>query len=56
MKTFFEYFLDEVVRKQEAGEIDADKAQRWVSELQGQLQAYAQDNPMAPIAQMPIRH
>ncbi len=56
MKTFFEYFLDEVVRKQEAGEIDAEKAQRWVAELQGQLQAYAQDNPMAPIAQMPVRH
>ena len=48
MKTFFEYFLDEMVRKQEAGEIDADKAQRWVAELQGQLQAYAQDNPTAP--------
>ena len=56
MKTFFEYFLDEVVRKQEAGEIDGEKAQRWVAELQGQLQAYAQDNPMAPIAQMPVRH
>ena len=56
MKTFFEYFLDEVVRKQETGEIDAEKAQRWVAELQGQLQAYAQDNPTAPITQMPVRH
>jgi hypothetical protein len=56
MKTFFEYFLDEMVRKQEAGEIDADKAQCWVAELQGQLQAYAQDNPTAPIVQMPVWH
>ena len=56
MKTFFECFLDEVARKQEAGEIDADKAKRWVTEIQGQLQAYAQDNPTAPIVQMPVRH
>jgi hypothetical protein len=56
MKTFFEYFLDEIARKQEAGEIDADKARRWVAEIQGQLQAYAQDNPTAPIVQMPVRH
>jgi hypothetical protein len=56
MKTFFEYFLDEVVRKQEAGEIDAEKAQRWVAELQGQLKAYAQDNPSAPVVQMPVRN
>ena len=56
MKTFFEYFLDEVTRRQEAGEIDTDKAQRWVAEIQGQLQAYAQDSPTAPIVQMPVRH
>lgn len=56
MKTFFEHFLDEVVRRQEAGELDADKAQRWVAELQGQLQAYAQDNPTSPLVQMPVRH
>jgi hypothetical protein len=56
MKTFFEYFLDEVARKQEAGELDADKAQRWVAELQGQLHAYAQDNPTAPLVQMPVQH
>jgi hypothetical protein len=56
MKTFYEYFLDEVVRKQEAGEIDADKAQRWVAELQTRLQEYAQYDPTAPIVQMPVRH
>jgi hypothetical protein len=56
MKTFFEYFLDEIAQKQEAGELDADKAQRWVAELQGQLRAYAQDHPAAPIVQMPVGH
>ena len=56
MKTYFEYFLDEVARKQDAGEVDAEKAQRWVAEIQGHLQAYAQDDPTAPLVQMPIRH
>jgi hypothetical protein len=56
MKTFFEYFLDEITRKQEAGELDADKAQWWLAEIQGQLHAYAQDHPAAPIVQMPVRH
>lgn len=56
MKTFFEHFLDEVARKQDAGEVDADKAQRWVAELQGYLRAYAQEHPTDPIVQMPIRH
>jgi hypothetical protein len=56
MKTFFEYFLDEIARKQEAGELDADKAQQWVAEIQGQLRAYAQDHPAAPIVQMPVGH
>jgi len=56
MKTFFEYFLDEVARKQETGEIDTDKAQRWMMEIQRHLHAYAQDNPMDPIVQMPVRH
>jgi hypothetical protein len=35
----------EVVRKQDAGEIDVDKTQRWIAELQSQLYAYEQDNP-----------
>ncbi len=26
MKTFFEHFLDEIAQKQEAGEIDTEKA------------------------------
>jgi hypothetical protein len=55
MKTFFEYFLEEVAREQEAGELDAEKAQRWVAELQGHLQAYAQADPSAPLVRMPIR-
>jgi len=56
MKTFFEQFLDEVARKLEAGEIDADKAQRWVAEIQTQLQEYAQRDPHAPIVQVPAKH
>jgi hypothetical protein len=56
MKTFFERFLDEVVRKLEAGDIDEDKAQRWIAEIQTQLQQYAQRNPQAPIVRMPEKH
>jgi hypothetical protein len=56
MKTFFEHFLDEIARKQEAGEIDADKARQWITELQGLLQEYARYEPMAPIVQMPVCH
>jgi hypothetical protein len=56
MKTFFERFLEEVTRKLEAGEIDEEKAQRWISELQFQLQDYAQQHPQAPIVQMPVKH
>lgn len=56
MKTFFERFLDEVSRKLDAGEIDEEKAQRWVTELQEQLQDYAERNPHAPIVQMPVKH
>ena len=56
MKTFFEHFLDEVARKHEAGEIDSEKAQRWIAEIQQQLHEYAQHEPKAPIAQMPVRH
>ena len=56
MKTFFEHFLDEIARKQEAGEIDADKARQWIAELQGLLQEYARYEPRAPIVQMPVRH
>ncbi|MCE2487601.1 MAG: hypothetical protein J4F42_18975 [Desulfurellaceae bacterium] len=56
MKTFYERFLDEIERKREAGEIDEDKAQRWIAEVQSQLQEYAKKNPQAPIAKMPILH
>lgn len=56
MKTFFERFLDEITRKLEAGEIDEEKAQRWISELESQLQNYAQQHPQAPIVQMPVKH
>ena len=53
MKTFFERFLDEVTRKLEEGDIDEEKAQRWITELEAQLQHYAQRNPQAPIVRMP---
>lgn len=56
MKTFFERFLDEVTRKLDAGEIDEEKAQLWITELQAQLQNYAQQHPQAPIVQMPVKH
>jgi hypothetical protein len=56
MKTFFEHFLDEVARKHEAGEIDEEKAQRWIAEIQRRLQEHAHYNPAAPIVQMPVSH
>jgi hypothetical protein len=56
MKTFFEHFLDEIQRRQEAGEIDAEKARRWIIEIQNQLQQYAQYAPTARIVQMPVKH
>lgn len=56
MKTFYEYFLDEVQRRHEAGEIDTEKARRWLAEITTQLQEYAEHHPTAPIVQMPVRH
>jgi hypothetical protein len=56
MKTFFEYFLDEVLHKQEVGEIEEATAQRWVAEIKNQLQEYAHSVPGTPIVQMPILH
>lgn len=56
MKTFFEHFLDEVARKQGAGEIDMEKAQRWIAEIERRLQEHAQHDPAAPVVQMPVRH
>ena len=56
MKTFFEHFLDEVARKHEIGEIDQEKAQRWIADIHRLLQDEAQHDPTAPIVQMPVRH
>ncbi len=56
MKTFFERFLDEIERKRQEGEIDEEKAQRWIAEIQTQLQKYAQKHPSAPLAKMPVLH
>lgn len=56
MKTFFEYFLDEVLRKQDAGEIEEATAQRWLAEIRSQFQEYAQAVPGSPIVQMPVLH
>ena len=55
MKTFFERFLDEITRKLEAGEIDEEKAQRWIAEIEAHLQQHAQHNPQAPIVKMPLK-
>jgi len=56
MKTFFERFVDEVVRKKDAGEIDETKAQRWIAEIQQRLEEQARHEPNAPIVQMPVKH
>lgn len=56
MKTFFERFLDAVARKLEAREIDTEKAQRWIAEIQIRLEECAQHNPRATIVQMPVKH
>lgn len=56
MKTFYEYFLDEIQRRQDTGEIDSEKARCWVAEIQIKLQEYAEHQPAAPIVQMPVYH
>ena len=56
MKTFFERFVDEVVRKKDSGEIDETKAQRWIAEIQQRLEEHARQEPNAPIVQMPTKH
>ncbi|TSC71374.1 MAG: hypothetical protein G01um101448_1203 [Parcubacteria group bacterium Gr01-1014_48] len=56
MKTFFEHFLDEVQQKLNAGEVDEEKAQRWIAEIKKQLREYAEISPTAPIVQMPVGH
>lgn len=55
MKTFFDYFLEEVARKQDAGEVEVEEAQRWVAEMQDHWQASAQADPTTPLVQLPIR-
>ena len=56
MKTFFERFVDEVVRKKDAGEIDETEAQRWIAEIQQRLEEHARHEPNAPVVQMPVKH
>ncbi|MGE0825929.1 MAG: hypothetical protein AB7G75_12325 [Candidatus Binatia bacterium] len=56
MKTFFEYFLDEVQRKLEAGEIEEETARRWVVQIKTQLQEYAESVPHEPLVRMPVTH
>lgn len=53
MKTFYEYVLDEITRKLEAGDIDGVTARRWIVAIKGQLGVYAGKHPDAPIVQMP---
>ena len=55
-KTFFEYFLDEIQRKQDAGEIEEEAAQRWITQMKTQLQEYAASAPHEPIVRMPVTH
>jgi len=56
MKTFFERFVDEVVRKKDSGEIDETKAQQWIAEIQQRLEEHAKQEPNAPISRMPVKH
>lgn len=56
MKTFYEFFLDEIARLQKEGEIDDEKVMRWATEVRGKLEAYSKDYPEAPIVQMPQTH
>ena len=56
MKTFFERFVDEVVRKRDAGEIDEEKARQWIAEVQQRLEEHAEQHPNAPIVRMPVKH
>ncbi len=56
MKTFFERFVDEVVRKRDSGEIDEEKAGRWIAEIQERLEEHAESDPGSPIVQMPVKH
>ena len=56
MKTFFERFVDEVVRKKDSGEIDETKAQQWIAEIQQRLEEHAKQEPNAAIARMPVKH
>ena len=56
MKTFFERFVDEVVRKRDAGEIDEEKARQWIAEVQQRLEEHAEQHPNAPIVRMPLKH
>ncbi len=56
MKTFFERFLDEIQRKLDAGEVDEERSQEMVGALQERLKKYAEQNPTAPIVQMPVTH
>lgn len=56
MKTFFERFVDEIVRKRDAGEIDEEKARQWITEIQQRLEEHAEQHPSAPIVQMPVKH
>ena len=56
MKTFFERFVDEIVRKRDAGEIDEERARQWITEIQQRLEEHAEQHPTAPIVQMPVKH
>lgn len=49
MTTFYEHFLNEIQRKLDAGEIDMDKAKKWITDIKETLSLH----PGHPLAQMP---
>lgn len=54
MKTFFEFFLDEVERKLERREIDEEKAKMWIEEIKTKISEAAKVDPHHPAVQMPV--
>ena len=56
MKTFFEYFLDEIQRKVDEGKIDEEKARGWIEETKVRIEKAAKIDPHHPALQMPVGH
>ena len=56
MKTYFEYFLDEIQKKLGMGEIDEERAKEWIEEFKTKISEAAKIDPHHPAVQMPMGH